>query len=151
MRRRGPGASLVRMNAPASTSEARASVYDRLGHDAVVALAERFYDRMDATEPELVAVHKMDVPGRVAQETRDNFALFLVQWLGGPGTYSQVHGHPRLRGRHAHIAIGTELRDAWMRAMDDALDHPTIPADLRSLLSARFGDVADFLRNKVGR
>lgn len=47
---------------------------------------------------------------------------FLVQYWGGPDTYSQQRGHPRLRRRHAPFAIGVAQRDAWLRNMRAALD-----------------------------
>lgn len=124
--------------------------FDRLGQEAAVALAERFYDHMDASEPALVAVHRGDGHGRVARSVRENFGSFLVQWLGGPPDYSRVHGHPRLRMRHQHVPIGIELRDAWLRCMNAALDHPSVAPDVRDYLTARFAEVADFLRNREG-
>ena len=124
--------------------------FDVVGHDAAVALAHRFYDHMDAHEPELVAVHKTE-NGKVAPEVRERFALFLVEWLGGPRSYSDAHGHPRLRMRHGHVPIGVDLRDAWMRCMKAALEHPTINDDVRGFLMRRFAEVADFLRNRVER
>jgi hemoglobin len=45
-----------------------------------------------------------------------------MQYWGGPGTYSEQRGHPRLRMRHARFAIGEAERDAWLRHMRDALD-----------------------------
>lgn len=125
--------------------------FDVIGHDAAVALAHRFYDHMDAHEPELVSVHRTDGGEKVAAEVRERFALFLVEWLGGPRSYSSAHGHPRLRMRHGHVPIGLDLRDAWMRCMTAALDHPTINDDVRGFLTRRFAEVADFLRNRVER
>ncbi|WP_394827400.1 cyanoglobin [Pendulispora albinea] len=125
--------------------------FDNLGHDGALALATRFYDHMDANEPELVAVHRTDAQGRVAREVRDRFGAFLVEWLGGPQIYSSVHGHPRLRMRHGHVPIESTLRDAWLRCMKAALDHPTVHPDVRDYLGRRFAEVADFLRNKPDR
>jgi hemoglobin len=124
--------------------------FDLLGHDGAVALAKRFYDHMDANEPALVAVHRTDGHGRVTAEVRENFSAFLVEWLGGPPVYSSVHGHPRLRMRHAHVPIGEELRDAWLRCMNEALRDPSVDPDARDFLVRRFAEVADFLRNKPG-
>lgn len=124
--------------------------FDHLGHEGAVALAARFYDHMDAHEPALVAVHPNDGQGHVSQTVRDNFAAFLVEWLGGPRIYSTVHGHPRLRMRHGHVPIGTDQRDAWLRCMNVALEHPEVSADVRDYLRQRFAEVADFLRNREG-
>jgi len=103
---------------------------------------------MDANEPQLVALHTREEDGRVAQAVRDRFATFLVEWLGGPPHYSSVHGHPRLRMRHAHVPIDGSQRDAWLRCMQAALDDPTVSPPLREYLSRRFAEVADFLRNR---
>lgn len=124
------------------------SPFDRLGHDAAVDLAKRFYDHMDAHEPALVAVHRQDGEGRVSPIVREHFTAFLVEWLGGPAIYSPKHGHPRLRMRHSPFPIGTDLRDAWLRCMSAALDHPTVDDEVRSYLNRRFAEVADFLRNR---
>jgi hemoglobin len=48
--------------------------------------------------------------------------MFLEQYWGGPGTYSQERGHPRLRQRHAPFRIGPTQRDAWLRHMRRAVD-----------------------------
>lgn len=125
--------------------------FDLIGGEARVReLAERFYDAMERTEPALVAVHEQDSPGKVSRRSRDRFALFLIGWLGGPQHYIQQHGHPRLRMRHGHVPIGLELRDAWIRAMELALDECGVEGELRGFLSARFSEVADFMRNREG-
>ncbi|WP_394831020.1 cyanoglobin [Pendulispora rubella] len=118
------------------------------GQEAAIALAKRFYDHMDEHEPELVAVHRRDESGRVAAVVREHFTAFLVEWLGGPPMYSPVHGHPRLRMRHMHVPIGLQLRDAWLRCMTAALADPSIDPEVRDYLTRRFGEVADFLRNR---
>lgn len=117
------------------------------GAEAVKALAEAFYDDMEVHEPALAAVHQQDVPGKVSRRSRDNFGLFLVGWLGGPQTYTEVHGHPRLRMRHARVPVGMDLRDAWLRSMGRAMDQRGIEGALRAFLTKRFAEVADFLRN----
>lgn len=125
------------------------SPFDALGRGGARALATRFYDHMDAHEPELVRVHRRDESGqRVAPIVRERFTAFLVEWLGGPSDYSAAHGHPRLRMRHAHVPVDTKLRDAWLRCMHAALDHPSVDPDVRAFLRRRFAEVADFLRNK---
>jgi hemoglobin len=127
------------------------SPFDALGpaaYETTVALARRFYDHMDAHEPALVAVHRKDESGtRVAPVVRERFAMFLVEWLGGPSDYSKAYGHPRLRMRHAHVPVDAALRDAWLRCMNAALEHPSVSDDVRGFLRRRFAEVADFLRN----
>ena len=122
--------------------------YEMLGgRDAVMELAEAFYDAMERDEPELTAVHRLAAPGRVDPEVRRRFGLFLVFWLGGPEDYLHSCGHPRLRMRHRHVAVNVEMRDAWLRSMTAAMDELDVSGDVRSFLDARFAQVADFLRN----
>jgi hemoglobin len=124
------------------------SPFARLGGEQVVRrLAESFYDQMDATEPELAQLHELDAEGRVSRRSRDNFGLFLIEWLGGPRNFSATRGHPRLRMRHGRVPIGEGMRDAWLRCMGRALDEQGVTGDVRGFLDARFAEVANFLRN----
>jgi hemoglobin len=124
------------------------SPYQAFGsREAVLALAERFYDLMEQTEPGLAALHEIDAQGKISRRNRDRFALFLLGWLGGPDDYVQQHGHPRLRMRHGRVPVDTAQRDAWLRCMFTALDESTLPAEARAFLRQRFAEVADFLRN----
>src|SRR5437868_8700729 len=62
----------------------------------------------------------------------ERFRLFLMQYWGGPTTYGDLRGHPRLRMRHAPFAIGPEARDAWLNAMGASLldlDLPEVQAE----------------------
>lgn len=122
--------------------------YDALGGDAAVkALVERFYDAMDEHEPELAALHPLEA-GKVSRGSRDRFALFLAGWLGGPQEYLRLHGHPRLRMRHAHVPVTGVMRDAWMRAMRRALAHESVPPQVRVFLDEKLDALADFLKNQ---
>ena len=124
------------------------SPFEMLGGQAeVIALAHAFYDAMEAHEPALTAVHRCIEPGRVHPDIRERFALFLVGWLGGPQSYIERHGHPRLRMRHDRVPIDESLRDAWLRSMTRAMDARNVSGDVRHFLDARFAEVADFLRN----
>lgn len=122
--------------------------FERIGGEApVLALAERFYDAMDAHEPELARLHPLE-DGKVSRASRDRFALFLIGWLGGPQEYMRLHGHPRLRMRHGHVPVTLAMREAWMRCMRLALAHPDIDPELRAYLEEKLGDVATMLRNQ---
>ncbi len=120
------------------------------GEPAVRRLVERFYAIMARDEPALARLHPCDEQGRVAQDSQDRFALFLIGWLGGPQDYVAAHGHPRLRMRHARVPVDTSMRDAWMRAMRGAMDEIGVPDDLRAFLDERLAEVADFMRNRPG-
>jgi len=122
--------------------------FDLIGGEAkVFALAEAFYDIMRRDEPALADLHRCEPDGRVSQDSRDRFALFLVGWLGGPQRYIAQFGHPRLRMRHAHVPVDLAMRDAWLRAMKQALDAQGVEGKLRAFIDARFTDMADFMRN----
>jgi hemoglobin len=71
-------------------------------------------------------------PPEELAEAEERLTLFLMQYWGGPTTYGDLRGHPRLRMRHAPFAIGPAERDAWlarMRAAVDSLGLPTEQAD----------------------
>ena len=84
-------------------------------------------------------------------EPRRHLAGFLTQYWGGPSTYSEERGHPRLRMRHAPFAIGEAERDAWLRHMLGSLDAVAsargTPTDAVARIRAYLIDVADFLVN----
>ena len=64
----------------------------------------------------------------------ERLRLFLMQYWGGPHTYSDQRGHPRLRMRHAPFKIGPIERDAWLRAMRTAVDEAGLPEPLETQL-----------------
>lgn len=130
------------------TPTAEDTPWHRLGgNEAVQALVEAFYDDMEVHEAALAAVHQQDPPGKVSRRSRERFGLFLIGWLGGPQDYTLQHGHPRLRMRHHRVPVGVELRDAWLRSMNRAMDKRGISGAVRGYLDTRFAEVADFLRN----
>jgi hemoglobin len=125
-----------------------ATPFDLVGGAARVrAIVEAFYDAMSERETALARLHSCDADGRVDRASRDRFALFLIGWLGGPDDYIELHGHPRLRRRHAHLVVDEAMRDAWLRSMQIALDTNEVRGEVRTFLDARFAEVADFLRN----
>jgi len=72
---------------------------------------------------------------------------FLVQYWGGPTTYSEERGHPRLRMRHAPFAIGGAQRDAWRRHMAAAVATSGATPEVQAELLAYFEQAADFMVN----
>jgi hemoglobin len=87
------------------------------GEETFRRLTRRFYHGV-AADPMLRAVY----PSKDLGPAEEHLRLFLIQYWGGPGTYSERRGHPRLRMRHVHFAIGEAERDAWLRHMRTALD-----------------------------
>ena len=122
--------------------------FELLGPETVAQIALRFYEVMATDEKELAALHALDEHGRIEKEMQEKFALFLVGWLGGPQVYVETYGHPRLRMRHAHVAIDKPMRDAWLRCMAVALDEANVPRPLREFLDERFYVMADHLINR---
>jgi len=84
-------------------------------------------------------------------DSRRHLAGFLTQYWGGPSTYSDERGHPRLRMRHAPFAIGDAERDAWLRHMLGSLDAVAAargtPVEAVARIRVYLTDVADFLVN----
>ncbi|MEV6605573.1 globin [Kutzneria sp. NPDC051319] len=64
----------------------------------------------------------------------ERLRLFLIQYWGGPHTYSDQRGHPRLRMRHAPFTVGPIQRDAWLRCMRIAVDEERLPEAERQQL-----------------
>ena len=78
--------------------------FERIGGEqAIQQLVKQFYDIMQASDQakEILALHPKDLTG-----ARTKLYEFLVGWMGGPPIYIEKYGHPRLRMRHIHVAIG---------------------------------------------
>ncbi len=108
-----------------------------------VALVDSFY-ALVAVDPVLLALYPEQVDLAPA---RERLSLFLAQYWGGPTTYSDARGHPRLRMRHGPFRIGTVERDHWLAAMDNALNELAPADDIRARLDAYFVMAADAMRN----
>ncbi|GAA1004727.1 globin [Acrocarpospora pleiomorpha] len=106
------------------------SFYDLIGgEEAFKRLVHRFYQGV-AEDPLLRPLYpEADLTG-----AEERLRLFLIQYWGGPGTYSQERGHPRLRMRHAPFVIGEPERDAWLRHMGDAVESLGLPEEQREKL-----------------
>lgn len=108
--------------------------FDAVGGEATFAeLVSRFYAGVTA-DPVLRPLY----PDEDLTAAADRLRMFLVQYWGGPTSYSDQRGHPRLRMRHSPFAIGPAERDAWLRHMLTALDSlelaPERDAELRDYL-----------------
>jgi len=123
-----------------------ASVYDTVGgRSFFVELVDGFYAGVDA-DPLLRPMYPDDL-----SDARRHLAGFLTQYWGGPSTYSDERGHPRLRMRHAPFVIGEAERDAWLLHMLASLDAVTAaratPVEAVTRIRTYLTDVADFLVN----
>jgi hemoglobin len=79
---------------------------------------------------------------------RRHLTLFLMQYFGGPSTYSEERGHPQLRARHLPFAIGRAERDAWVRHMSEALDTLDLSELVKEQMRSYFDGAATFLMNR---
>jgi hemoglobin len=77
----------------------------------------------------------------------ERLTLFLMQYWGGPNTYSAQRGHPRLRMRHAPFRVGPAERDAWLRHMRRAVDSLQLPAEQDTILWDYLERAAYFMVN----
>lgn len=87
------------------------------GHETFVRLVHAFYEGV-ADDPELRALYPEADLGPAERRLR----MFLEQYWGGPTTYSQERGHPRLRMRHVPYAVTPDMRDRWLRHMLSAVE-----------------------------
>jgi hemoglobin len=108
------------------------TVYEAVGgEETFTRLVHRFY-REVAADPVLRPVY----PGKDLGPAEEHLRLFLMQYWGGPSTYNELRGHPRLRMRHARFRIGETERDLWLTHMRTALDE----LDLDPALDAQLWD-----------
>ncbi len=92
------------------------TLYDQVGgRPFFEKLVDGFYAAV-ATDEVLRPMYPEDLT-----ESKRTLVLFLCQYWGGPPTYMEERGHPRLRMRHAPFRINKKARDAWMTAMNSAL------------------------------
>ena len=117
------------------------------GQDWFDALAARFYGRV-RTDAVLRPLYPEDEAAFVESERW--LALFLGQYWGGPTTYDELRGHPRLRMRHAGFLIGRRERDAWYDGMAASVHDASLPPELESKLLDYFAMAANHLMSSPG-
>ena len=120
------------------------TLYDRAGGTPFFeALVARFYDGV-ATDTLLRPIYpEPDLAG-----ARHRLTLFLIQYWGGPMTYDQERGHPRLRMRHMPFAIGPDERDRWLVHMRAAVAAMAPTDDVAAELERYFVVAAEAMRNR---
>jgi hemoglobin len=106
------------------------SFYDSIGgEETFTRLVAAFYSGV-AEDPLLRPLYPEDDLGPAAERLR----MFLVQYWGGPRTYSEQRGHPRLRMRHVSFHIGPRERDAWLAHMRAAVESLDLPSEAGATL-----------------
>ena len=115
------------------------------GEETFRRLVAHFYQGV-AGDPVLRRVY----PDEDLASAEERLRLFLIQYWGGPPTYSERRGHPALRMRHARFAIGPAERDAWLRHMHAAIDSLDLPEQLAAPLREYVTMAARALTNQPG-
>jgi len=121
-----------------------ASLYEQVGGEPFFEqLVNAFYDVVEFDET-LRPMYPEDLT-----ESRRHLTLFFVQYWGGPRTYQEERGHPRLRMRHVPFRITESARDAWLVAMGSALEsvRDQLSDEQYEEMTAYFLMVANQMRN----
>lgn len=120
--------------------------YDEIGGmPTITKIVARFYEGV-ATDELLGPMYPAaDLADGSAEE---RLRLFLAQYWGGPSTYDEERGHPRLRMRHAPFAIGPAERNRWLRLMRDAIADEDPPPEVAAALLEYFDMAAEAMRNR---
>jgi hemoglobin len=122
------------------------SFYDAIGGEPTFRrVIARFYAEVAADE-----ILRPLYPDPDLGPAEERLALFLMQYWGGPTTYSDERGHPRLRMRHVPFTIGPAQRDAWLRAMRVAVDASDIAEPYRTRLWDYLESTAHHMVNSPG-
>ncbi|NDA36019.1 MAG: globin [Actinobacteria bacterium] len=106
------------------------SLYEQMGGRSTFEnLVSHFY-ALVANDPVLRPMY----PDDDFKGAAERLLMFLEQYWGGPNTYSQLRGHPRLRMRHAQFKIGEKERDVWLSHMKSAVDSLEMDNEMREQL-----------------
>jgi len=125
------------------TTDSRMTIYELIGGEETFRrLVHAFYGRVYA-DPYLRPLFPDDRAG-----AEERLTLFLAQYFGGPATYSEQRGHPRLRMRHVPFTIGQRERDAWLGHMLSALDESAIAEPARWAMRDYVAHAATFMINQ---
>ncbi len=116
-------AAPVKLRSSESGESATGNFYEQIGgHETFQRLVELFY-RGVANDPVLRPMY----PEQDLGPASDRLRMFLEQYWGGPTTYSERRGHPRLRLRHQAFKVNPEARDRWLSHMRAAIDQLQLP------------------------
>lgn len=118
-------------------------VYALIGDEGFDRLVAAFYRQVPG-DPILGPMYPAGDLAGAEQRLRD----FLVFRFGGPQTYIEQRGHPRLRMRHAPFAIGQSARDRWLDLMKRALSEASLPEEAAQVLASFFEATTTFLMNR---
>ncbi|MEO8363203.1 MAG: globin [Ilumatobacteraceae bacterium] len=121
------------------------TLYETVGGDQFFErLVDRFYEGVASDE---VLLSLYPEPNDLSS-ARKRLTLFLIQYWGGPTTYSDERGHPRLRQRHFPFAIGEREKDHWLAHMNEAIDEISPNEEIRLQLREYVLNAATHLVNQ---
>jgi hemoglobin len=120
-------------------------LYALMGEERFRQLVANFYRRIPADDLLGPMYERRDM-----KAAEDRLADFLIQRFGGPETYSQRRGHPRLRMRHGPFKIDQRGRNRWVELMEAAMAETDLPAKAVPLLRSFFHDAGTFMINHAG-
>lgn len=118
-------------------------IYRRIGEEGFTRLVAAFYRRVPADD----ILGKM-YPKNEFVEAEQRLRGFLIQRFGGPTTYSDERGHPRLRMRHAPFAVDVLARNRWIKLMTEAMAEANLPEEVTAILKPYFENTATFMLNR---
>ena len=120
------------------------TVFDRVGGSAwFYQLLDFFYEDVIRRD-EIRNLYPDDLT-----DSKKNTADFLIQYWGGPSSYSERRGHPRLRMRHAPYAIGQYQKESWLASMRFALDQMQPAKEINEAMTEYFLMAADHMKNVI--
>ncbi len=117
------------------------SIYEEIGEENIKRLTKNFYSQV-VEIPELRKLYPEDLAA-----AEDRLFLFLIQVFGGPQTYSEQRGHPRLRMRHMQWKIDGKLRNHWLNAMLNSMDQLKLEQETREKMMRYFINAANHMVN----
>ena len=117
-------------------------IYAAIGEDGFKRLVAAFYSQVPTDDILGPIYPRHDLAG-----AEERLRGFLVYRFGGPETYIEQRGHPRLRMRHAPFRVDFNARNRWIELMTRAMDEAQIPPDVRDVLMSYFESTATAMMN----
>jgi len=119
------------------------SIYERLGDKNLQLLVDEFYNGV-YSDPRISELFQTDI-----KTVKEKQFAFLSQFFGGPPRYSEKHGHPMLRRRHAPHAITKSAAKAWLENMAFAISRLPVEEDFKDEIFNRFPQAASHMVNQI--
>ena len=118
-------------------------VYSMIGAEGFTRLVAAFYRQVPQDE----FLGRM-YPARDLEGAEQRLRDFLIYRFGGPQSYIEQRGHPRLRARHFPFPINQIARDRWMQLMSNALTEAALPVEAEQILRTFLDGMSTFMINR---